>query len=135
MEHFSSDDSSRRYPRAIRQILSRKLRHYVFVGLYRGPASVVTIDSWSQLFRRLKKERLESWGGKTSFPDIYFCLSKGPGTNRRLQYRVILRVSLHGSRLPSSSRLSPHLFPRNTSLLPRIYASQFYVCLRRFNFL
>lgn len=58
-------------------------RHHIFVGLYRGPVGVVTIDSWSQLFRRLKKERLESWGGKTSFPDIYFCLSKGLGTDRR----------------------------------------------------
>lgn len=44
-----------------------------------GPVGVVTIDSWPQLFRRLKKERLESLGGgKTSFPDIYFCLFKGP---------------------------------------------------------
>lgn len=43
---------------SIRQYKLAK-RHCVLAGLYRSPVGVVTIDSWSQLFRRLKKERLE----------------------------------------------------------------------------
>ena len=49
----------------------------IFAGLYRGPVGVVTIDSWPQLFHRLKKERLESWGGKTSFLEHIFLFVRG----------------------------------------------------------
>lgn len=59
-------------------VIGRRSRpREIFAGLYRGPVGVVTIDSWPQLFRRLKKERLESWGGKTSFPEHIFLFVRG----------------------------------------------------------
>lgn len=49
----------------------------IFAGLYRGPVGVVTIDSWPQLFRRLKKERLETRGWKDIPPRHIFLFVQG----------------------------------------------------------
>lgn len=57
----------------------RETARCVFAGLYRGPAGVVTIDSWSQLFRRLKKERLESSGWKDILSRHIFLFVRGAG--------------------------------------------------------
>ena len=46
-----------------------------------GPVGVVTIDSWPQLFRRLKKERLESSGVERHlFPTYISVCSRGQTT-------------------------------------------------------
>ena len=64
-----------------------------FPGLYPSPVGVVTIDSWSQLFHRLKKERLEFWGEKTSFPTHIFICPKGASNQKDNMDLIFLLLS------------------------------------------